>query len=102
MRLERHLPVAIAIATIVAAVGMLVLGSRSVPYLETTNVSQFRMGPIGLPVSQTINTGAVTLTKIELPLTSGAETPVPNCGTSMVEENGCARSRGIGTGSSRY
>ena len=75
-RFKRHLPAAIAIAAIVAAVGMLVLGSRSVPHLETTNVSQFRMGPIGLPVSQTINTGSITLTTIELPLTSGSETPV--------------------------
>ena len=72
----RMLPVAIGIAAIAAAVGMLAIESRSIPHIETAKVSQFRMGPIGLPVSQTIRSGAVTLTTIELPLTSRSEAPV--------------------------
>ena len=70
------LPVAIGIAAIAASAGMLAIGSRSIPHLETAKISQFRMGPIGLPVSQTIRSGAVTLTTIELPLTSRSELPV--------------------------
>ena len=72
----RLLHAAIGIAAIAAAAGMLAIGSRSVPHLQTAKISQFRMGPIGLPVSQTIRSGAVTLTTIELPLTSRSKAPV--------------------------
>ena len=72
----RGLPVAIAVAAIIAAVGMLAIGSRSLPHLETAKVAQFRMGPIGLPVSQTTTMGAITLRTIELSLTSRSEKPI--------------------------
>lgn len=72
----RMLPAAIGIAAIAAAAAMLAVGSRSVPHLETARISQFRMGPIGSPVSQTIRSGGATLTTIELPLTSRSEFPV--------------------------
>ena len=76
----RLLLVAIGFAAIAAAAGMLAIRSRSIPHLETarinTKISQFRMGPIGLPVSQTVRSDAFTLTMIELPLTSLSEVPV--------------------------
>ena len=70
------LPAAIGIAAIAAAAGVFLFGSRSVPQLEIAPVSQFRMGPLGTPVSQTVRADDFTIETIELRLTSRSETPV--------------------------
>lgn len=75
-RLARTLLAAAGIVAIGAAAGLLMLEPRNIPHLETARISQFRMGPIGPPASQTIRSDTFTLAAIELPLTSRSEAAV--------------------------
>ena len=69
------LPVAIGIAAIVMAMGILIFGSRSIPQIEIARIAQFRMGPLGIPVSQSVRVDDFTLEAVELRVTSKSSSP---------------------------
>lgn len=83
---------AVGLFTIVALV-LLISGRQSIPQFETAPITQFRMGPLGPPVSQTVRVGSFTLNAIDLRLTSRSDLAVPvivrvlsvNSGSTMRE-----------------
>jgi len=72
-------PASILAAVLLTTVALVLLisGRQGIPQFETAPITQFRMGPLGPPVSQTVQVGDFTLNAIDLRLTSRSDLAVP-------------------------